>query len=511
MTRIVFLTAILMLTGCGSDPLGRQWLIKAGDQTVTVSELGNAWNELDSITMADYLQEENVVAAFVTGYGRKMLILQAIDSPDYLHSPEIHSHMETWLRNTSYSAFCDSLFYAALDTLSPELVTEVSGFIGTAALFHEADGEVQGPAELQDLNIGLARALYHMQPGESCQIDGVTWYLDSLIVMPQEELAVYFPDRAAIEDYAASAIASRAVTREVERLTDPVRLSFQADTTLLSSWPWEVSEPSPDHVISSWDGGEFRVRDLPGMLMLSSVSGGHVPHSEGWFLVNLLNNAMMVRIEEIYSASYPADHQSIAERAETMARIRASDLLFENEVVSRVTITESTLLEEFRNLDSIPEIPETRIFESVILDSDNLPEVLELSGSQPSPEAFGLPPYPVFLPETGGFASRPVTYDELPLKLDEAVFSVDASDTLWQGPILLGNGSRVLFRVVQVIPPHTAEFDEIREDLERIVRSRIEEQYTLSWFIQLEETYGLEINSSILEDLPADPGIWSDL
>jgi len=68
-----------------------------------------------------------------------------------------------------------------------------------------------------------------------------------------------------------------------------------------------------------------------------------------------------------------------------------------------------------------------------------------------------------------------------------------------------------MYRLHSIIAPHQAEFEDLKEALRASITAHLEEQDTMEWLRTLEESYELEINSDILEDLPADPSMWSDL
>jgi hypothetical protein len=68
-----------------------------------------------------------------------------------------------------------------------------------------------------------------------------------------------------------------------------------------------------------------------------------------------------------------------------------------------------------------------------------------------------------------------------------------------------------MFRLLDVLPERTATFEEARDQMRRMTRSRLEEQRTVEIMRKLEEKYNMVINEDILDQLPADIGSWTEL
>ena len=95
--------------------------------------------------------------------------------------------------------------------------------------------------------------------------------------------------------------------------------------------------------------------------------------------------------------------------------------------------------------------------------------------------------------------------------MDLVLFLLDDNNNQWQRPVEVHEGSFVFYRLVQVIPPHQAQFEYLESSIRQNLLMHLEEQRTMEWMRELEASYSFQINSDILADLPADPSAWSEL
>jgi len=108
--------------------------------------------------------------------------------------------------------------------------------------------------------------------------------------------------------------------------------------------------------------------------------------------------------------------------------------------------------------------------------------------------------------------THPPMISEVPGGSGEQLFLISPDDSSWVEPLIIDESTGYLLcQLVDIIQPRPAVVEDIRYDMERAARSRLEEEATLLWMQQLEETYGLDINEEALDRLPADPGLWSAL
>ncbi len=247
------------------------------------------------------------------------------------------------------------------------------------------------------------------------------------------------------------------------------------------------------------------------MMSFSAVSGSAVPSSLNWGILNLKNHAMMDQIETVFKSSNSSVYGEILREAESLAMKRASDLLYTDRVLSAISVTDSMLIDSYESMDSLPIIPETRVFESVVIPESSLDAALEYVGESRNPDSLGYQGIPSFLAQGEDFLSRPVTASELPGEMGTVLFILEESNREWQSPMEVGEGVFVMFRLNSIIPPHPAEFEQLEGSIRTNLQAHLEEQATMDWLRELEEKHCLEINASILDDLPDDISRWAML
>lgn len=509
--RLIFAFVIVSVLGCAKDPSGDSWIIKTSSQCITVSDLGAEWNDLDSASVAGFLEDGNPVGDFITVYSRKLLVIEEISNSDYLFSTGIQSYRDSWTRNSSYAAFCDSVFNQFFGAVTEEDIAAFSGFFGKTVFYSESTGTEREPVGLQYLFWDLAIAFDTMSAGESVELNGVLYTLDSVFTVPDSLIAADFDDPEFRRNYAASSIARQRLNGEIMRICQETVVSFQADTASIASFLEDPESVADSTVLASWGTGSFTAADFYGMMSFSAVSGYATPYSLEWGILNLKNHAMMDQIQTLFADSNTSRYSYILLEAESLAMKRASDLLYSDRVLSSITITDSMLIDAYENMDSLPELPETRTFESLVIPENALADAVEYSGGLQNPDSLGFSGFPFFLAADEQYLSRPVTASELPEDMGTILFMLEESNRSWQGPLEVEDGFYVLFRLNSIIPPHPASFDMLEASIRTNLQAHLEEQATMDWLRELEEIHNLRINSDILEDLPNDLSEWVEL
>lgn len=67
------------------------------------------------------------------------------------------------------------------------------------------------------------------------------------------------------------------------------------------------------------------------------------------------------------------------------------------------------------------------------------------------------------------------------------------------------------FRLREILPPREATLEEASDSLREQIRAEKAESRLEEWMTELEQRYGLRINDAILDRLPPDPALWTDL
>jgi hypothetical protein len=193
----------------------------------------------------------------------------------------------------------------------------------------------------------------------------------------------------------------------------------------------------------------------------------------------------------------------------------AFEQLYTDSVSSLIEITQGMLRNEYDSLNELPVIPESRSIQCVEVRSSVVDEYISAlqSGEVDSfiLECGFWQPLSQDSPPTSH--TRPLLAEEVPGGNHEAVFSLDRHDTTgWSDPLpLVEDYSYFAFRLRGVYPPHEASFDEMEEELELIIRTRLEEERLNCWLLDLEKACDLRINEEVLTSLPSDPALWKDL
>jgi len=501
---------LVSFLGCSSNPNGDSWIIRTSSQCITVSELGAEWDNLDSAAVAGFLSEGNPVGDFITTYSRKLLVVDEVSNSDYLFSRDIQSYRDSYARNAAYAAFCDSVNNYYLNSISREDVASFSHLLGKTVWFSESPGTARGPVDLQYLNWDLAVAFDSMSSGDTLRINGVLYTLDSAFTAADSLIEPIMADPEFFESYATSRIAHQRLSADITYICQETVLTFQADSAVVSELLHHPDSMEDSTVVASWSTGCFTVADFPGMMSFSAVSGSVAPYTIDWIVLNLKNHAMMDEIESLYSSSNCSSFSQIQDTAETLAMKRAGDLLYEDRVLSHITVTDSMLIASYESMDSLPIVPESRIFEAVVVPVNDLDRASEFVGGSLDPEFLGFRGFSAYL-DQGEYLSRPVTASEVPGDMGTILFMLDEDNREWQRPVEVEEGLFIMFRLDSIIQEHPAEFHQMEPVLRENVQAHLEEQVTMEWLRELEEIHHLEINTDILEDLPADLSCWSTL
>ena len=510
MKQIVALSVLFAVLGCNGTQ-GKTWLIRTTAGEITVSEAGDAWNALEPGARQGFMSGSNPVGDFVSALGKKAIIIQEISNDDYLYSERVQSVRKCWLRNSSYIAFADSLQSSIRASVSQQDLLNYRELIGTLVWYTDPDGTPFGPERLPDLDWDLAFAFDTMSPGQTINLSGEIFTLDSISSSPDSMIQVTLADTSRVNSFALSSLTERRMANRLDFIYAGVMESLELDSSLVDTYCTDRNLLEGDEILASWDGGSLSVSDLHGIAELTSLGHPVGLDSPSWVYHNLKNHSKFSTLENLLSELYPDGYSVLIQESNDFAASYASDLMFYNEVIAGVQVTDEMIQEAYQSLDSIPTVPETRTFESVMLSSEGIEEAMASASEGADAEDFQYPGYTRFLAPGCEHLSRPVTASELPSGMGAVLFMLEEGSREWQRPVEIEEGLFVMYRLHSIIAPHQAEFEDLKEALRASITAHLEEQATMEWLRTLEESYELEINSDILEDLPADPSMWSDL
>ncbi len=510
MKQIIALSVLLSVFGC-NNPDGRTWLIRTTQAEITVSEAGDAWNALEPSARQGFMSGNNPVGDFVSTLGKKTIIMEEISNDDYLYSDRVQSIRKCWLRNSTYIAYTDSLEATMRASVSQQDLLKYRELIGTLVWYTDPDGIRIGPERLPDLDWDLAFAFDTMSPGQTINLAGEVFTLDSTVTSPDSMIQVTLADTSRVNSFALSSLADKRSSIRLDAVYSSVLASLVLDSTLVTTYCTDRNTLQGEEILASWDGGSLSVSDLDGIAGLTSMGSPVGLDSPPWVYHNLRNHAKLMEVENLFSELYPDEYSVFVEKSNDFAASYASDLLFSDEVLADVDVTDDMILEAFENIDSIPTIPETRTFESVILSAEEVDEAIAAAAEGADADEFDYPGYTRFLAPNEEHISRPVTASLLPKEMGTILFMLEEHNREWQRPIEAEEGLFVMYRLDSIIAPHQAELEDIRGLILTNLTAHLREQATMEWLRTLEESHELMINSDILEDLPGDPSMWSDL
>ncbi|MCK5034661.1 MAG: peptidyl-prolyl cis-trans isomerase [Candidatus Sabulitectum sp.] len=511
MHKYIFLFAFLLIqTGCGS-PDGNTWLIRTSTDSISVSEVGNIWKQLDQSARMRFLAKDNPVGDFITALGGKTMITAEIDNENYLHSQYIQSMKNCWIINSAFIAYSDTLSSYVLSSITDTDLSHYGELLGSIVWYSSPVTGSAGPARLPDLPWNLAFALDSIAPGSHVEVDGVMYTLDSIEISSQEMVDATLADTSTFNTFARSSLAESRSIRNLDSLKREVMETFQMDSNAVAAYCLQRESVDSSTELASWNGGSISAGEFHGIADFASMGHPGNPQSFSWVSHNLQNQARLSFVADLYAAEFPQGYTSFTPGAEAFALDQASELLFQVNVADAVQFSDSLVYQAYLQMDSVPQLPETRVFESVMVPGGILEEAIALMSDENSLVEIGYPGYTEFLDPGNEFLSRPVVQHELPYEIDLALFAMEESSHEWSRPVEVEEDLFVFFRLVEIIPPQAASFEQVEATIRRNLRIHLEEQRTMDWMCELEAIHEFQVNHGILSDLPTDPAGWSEL
>lgn len=518
----------LFISGCGSPAVeSSTWLLAVGDDTLTVGQAGESWNGMDERQRSVFLSRENTVGEYIVTLGRKMLLQRELEEAGYLDNSVLTGMSESWFLERTGEQMRRLIQESSQEAVTPEQVDDMMGFLGESAFFTVDPGEEEeasyGPVHMLSLPEEMMYALDSIPMGSTGITEtGMGLRLDSMQTADSALMAEMMADTAALRSNIATGIARRNADSEYRELRETLLSDFglSVDSTALAELSAGYGDgsdfPEPERVILESDLGTWTVEDIMAELVYyRSRYSASDPSDPQWLsaileLVHYNEYSLSVLQEE-----RPEVLDSLMEEKEAYLLDIASDQFYEDSIQSLVTVTEEDMRNLFENMEEPLTVPEKRVLQAVRMHRDSAAVFRQL----PADEA------EAFLSRRQGFATlaadpeeapqvtRPLTVSEVPGFHGDEVFLMDPSDTVtWLGPLdLQGSDEICMFRLIQVIPERNATFDEVEDQIRVMTRNRLEEQATVEVMGALEQSYGMAINEDILQRLPENPGVWSQL
>jgi len=506
--KYLILSALLLILSCGTQH-GDTWLIRTTGDTITVSEAGEAWSRLEQDERLRFLSGNNTVADFISELGRNTIVTLELSNEQYLYSSLTINMRDCWIRNASCQAYRDSLTTQIRQEITNTDIENYRKLLGSVVWYSTDGSATEGPVRLPDLPWPVAFAFDSMQTGSTILIDSIVYSLDSILTTWENPVdTMYFQnDRFAMDN-----LTSSRMTRYLNMLSNQSIDSLFIDEDAVFSYCANRSSVSDQAELAAWPDGVITAEDLDGILEFTSLGQQIFPESPEWVSRQMINQARLYPLTQQYSLDYPDDFTAIQLSADRFAWNQAYETLFRDNVTSRVVVTDSMTADAYLLLDSALTVPEYRTFVSVQVPQSSMDDAIfrAVSGNDALLEA-GYSGYSEFLAHDCNFLSRPVSRTELPDRISDVLFNLEASDTAWQEPVQIQPGVFVFYKLHGIVPAHFPSLEQMKESIENSLLIHLEEQKTMEWICELEQLYSLEINQSVLGDLPNDPEAWIDL
>lgn len=523
---VAVISLVILLAGCfGSSEKSTTWLLVIGTDTITVGQTGESWNRITDQQRNLFISKDNPVGEYIVAYGRRIILEMELEAEGYLSDPLLMSFKESWLKHEISSFSRNMIFEKEKDGVTDYDIRFYMDHLGESVWFTinpDSENEMfYGPDHLPELPIELATLLDTLSIHEiGIDETGMQVRLDSISLADSALIAQTMTDSAVVSNMAVLAIASGRFTKRIndtrEYIIEDSSLSVDSSAIEeLAKYYLGIADPFPEYMIVESSFRDWTAQDLINEINFLDTRIRINPWSPDWLesiVEMLLENEYYF---EIMRNEAPEILDSLLEEVEIYALDYASDQFYYDRIESAITITQRDLEEQYLNFDEPVRVQEMRVLQAVFIPGDLVQELRQV---------FLEENLDLLIPEMSGFENlaadtvhpqitRPLQINEIPGRYGNDVFLIDPYDTTsWLGPLDLGtNGDMVLFRLIEVIPERNATLDEVRPDLEVMVRRRLEEQATIHLMQELEEKYGLVINEKILNDLPPDPGVWPTL
>jgi hypothetical protein len=517
---------MVFASGCGgSSADSTTWLIVAAGDTVTVGDVGEAWNSLKENQRELFLSKDNVIGEYIVTYGHKILLQHELDEAGYITDDRLVSASHSWYTEKCGEAARRLLYSQTLENVTDEEVEFFVSHLGLSVLFTEDPGTDHergyGPIQLPTLPVEMVMLIDTLEIGETGITEtGIEIRLDTVLTADSLLLAQALADSAGIRENALNSIASA----NFEKMEDDLKLSLlndydlSIDSTAFEQlrlfYAGESEFPDPETVILSSDIGNMTADYLKDEIYYYD-SRFNIDATNSTWLYEFLkfSYSNLYAVKQIESESPETSDSLLAESEKYLLDI-ASEEFYSDRIQSRVNVTPEDMHELFENMEEPFTIPEKRVLQAITIHSDSLGVYRQLDTEARDEFLLQMPGFPNLAADPSmPQITKPLTVSEIPGYHGDEVFLIDPSDTTsWLGPLeLFGGDQYCMFRLIEVIPERNATYDEVEDQLELMTINRLEEQATVEVIMELEEKYGMLINEEILEKLPEDISEWATL
>ena len=517
---------LFFISGClgSSAATGDTWLIIVGTDTVTVSEIGDAWNRMGQEQREYFTRNADPVGQYILTYTRKLILQRELETEGYLSDHDIVSRGDSWLRLMTVETALDYFISTAEAGVTISDLQFYRDHIGKTVWYTLNPGTdssvFHGPDHLPELSFELALNLDTLSIGQAGRSEsGITARLDSIEVTDPALVADALADTAACNRMATARIANGRNRRWLNGIRNSLAEEYSitvdsAAVTRLVDF-YSGNGELIDEIVVVSDQGNWSASMLRDEIIFLQSKMYVQPSSLTWQFYFIENLSFGVFLAETLQQAAPVLVDSLRTAADSYMFDLASEKLYDTVIISRVTVSESDIEEEFINLEQPLIIEEMRSVQAGIIPPDNLEDYrVALSNGNIDDYVSTLNGFPYLAADsTRPQITRLLRMSEIPGGLGNEIFLIDRSDTTsWAGPFVLTESTGyVLFRLIDVVPAREALLEDARIPLGMMVRNRLEEEATIVWMQQLELKYEPLVNGEAIENLPVDPGLWTIL
>ena len=524
--KILLLTVLSAILGCSgsgerSAISGSTWLATVGQDTLTVSAAVQRWNRLDTDGKGIFLESEDPSREFIVSLVSKMLIQLEMEEGGYYSNPELNSMKSSWLRRQSAEAAIDHFRNTAENSVTESdlaFYREHTGKTVWHTLHPRTDSsESLGPNHLPKLERNLALALDSISVGQVTELpSGAFVRLDSLVVTDPALVAETLADTARFESMAVSRLAQARNRRWYDSIRNHLQRDFsmEVDTAGLRRLAEYYSTGSDlrEETIVRSDLGSWTSSDLRSEIAFLETVSRVQPAELSWQIFFVENLVFHTYLQDTLRRSAPLISDSIMELSEDYLQELALEEFYTDRISSGITVTDVELEEQFRSYEELPILAERRSIELVRIPEDSLVSCrLAIDAGNPDDFIRSMNGFPQLASEPEDpHLTRPLFIEEIPGGHGERVFTASPGDTTeWLGPFPLAESmDYIMFRLVEIFPSRAATFEEIRPELEVVIRRRLEEEAAASLLEELREKYDTVLNEEAISSLPENPDTW---
>ncbi|MCK4806135.1 MAG: hypothetical protein KAT09_00740 [Candidatus Aegiribacteria sp.] len=523
---LITLIILSLMSGCSGTGVDRAtWLIVVEEDTISVGDVGEAWNRLGERQRELFTSKDNTIGEYIVTYSQKVLLQRELEEAGYMNDDLLVSYSNSWLTVKVGEAARRFLYEKELEIVGDNEIDFFLSHLGRTVLYTVNPGsnteERIGPVHLPLLPANMIMFLDTLNIGEvGITESGSEVRLDSIMTADSSLIAQALSDTAAVRSSAAAAIATRRFQEKEDTFKQsfPTDYNLNVDSAALEQFRLYYAEEAEllagETVIISSDLVCLTAEDLRNEIVYYDRSYTINPADQVW-----LNDFIEFIIYNFYGRTVlenesPEIIASLRTESERYLMDLASEAFYDDRIQSTVTITRADMENLFENLEEPFTIPEMRVLQGIIIPKDSMIIYHHLTQDEKDDFILRMPGFEYLATDsTRPQITRPLKVNEIPGFHGDEVFLIDPADTSsWLGPLELVGGTQMcMFRLIEVVPLRNATFDEVEDELWVMTRNKLEEQATVEVIRELEEKYGLIINENILEKLPEDPGSWAEL